>query len=501
MESLPNKYTMHSMTISNNEGVQEDIKQIFTRFSLTESIYANYIGAMITVVDGINLFNRIGFTGQEYIRIHFSGVEGITGEVPFEESIDVTLRVFKVSKVQQDSTGTTQTYNLFCISPQKFPARRNRLSKAYSGSLSDITAKILENELNISQEPEKVADGRFMSVREQSEPDNIHVVIPNWTIEHTLGWLCGQMTKETGTYRDNFYLYQTCRDGYRLNTIEDMINIKYLGGEVVFGEPQSGTGNPETVYDDDGTGGQSRAGPGMDIYDRVKYNLFDTVDNTNKGVYGGRRITINPTNKIYQEIDYSILGQEEWETTGEGEWKGGTHISKSPPFRLQREHYRHPADGAMGEEDLGQAMTVESWDPIYSYNQSAIDLGYEPTFAINGVNDNTINVHKDTALHNFRRNAVKELLDASSMNMVISGRTNINCGIVINVDLKQPIPGGDKIEDEITHNGEMLITELTFQGTPAELVCQLTCVKDGYEVNWDGYEMPPTVTKSNDGGL
>ena len=47
----------------------------------------------------------------------------------------------------------------------------------------------------------------------------------------------------------------------------------------------------------------------------------------------------------------------------------------------------------------------------------------------------------------------------------------------------------------------MLITELTFQGTPAELVCQLTCVKDGYEVNWDGYEMPPTVTKSNDGGL
>ena len=70
MESLPNKYTMHSMTISNNEGVQEDIKQIFTRFSLTESIYANYIGAMITVVDGINLFNRIGFTGQEYIRLH-----------------------------------------------------------------------------------------------------------------------------------------------------------------------------------------------------------------------------------------------------------------------------------------------------------------------------------------------------------------------------------------------------------------------------------------------
>ena len=73
--------------------------------------------------------------------------------------------------------------------------------------------------------------------------------------------------------------------------------------------------------------------------------------------------------------------------------------------------------------------------------------------------------------------------------------------IVINVDLKQPIPGGDKLVDEITHNGEMLITELTFQGTPAELVCQLTCVKDGYEVNWDGYEMPPTVTKSNDGGL
>ena len=62
--NTPNRYVMHSMTISNNEGYQLDIKQIYQDFMISESIYSNHIGGYVTVIDGSNVFNRIGFTGQ-----------------------------------------------------------------------------------------------------------------------------------------------------------------------------------------------------------------------------------------------------------------------------------------------------------------------------------------------------------------------------------------------------------------------------------------------------
>ena len=489
--NTPNRYVMHSMTISNNEGYQLDIKQIYQDFMISESIYSNHIGGYVTVIDGSNVFNRIGFTGQEYIRIHFSGIEGIDTEVPFEEQVDITCRIHKVSAMKKTTDGNTRQYKLYFISPQSIASKRKRLSKAYSGSLSDISAKILKNELGIQDSSDKTTDGRWMSVRQQSEPQNYHVVVPNYTVNNTLDWLVHNMSVEEGSTRDSFYLYQTARNGYRLHTVEDMMGIKYLNGEVVFGEPLGGTGDKDATYDDgEGQGEEGRPGPGMDIYDINQVEMFNTEQNTTDGVYSGKRITYNPTLKLYQEIEYSILGQEEYKLNGDGEWEGGTHISKAPPFRIGNESYRQPSDGTEGEGDMGIAMTIEGLESIITYKDAVVDFGYEPQFNINGVNKNTISLHQDTGLHNFRRNSVKKILDTNTMNIVISGRTNINAGMVINLDLKQPIPGGEE-EPEILQNGEMLITALSFQGTKDELVCQLTCSTDGAEVNIDGYDAPP----------
>ena len=45
--NTPNRYVMHSMTISNNEGYQLDIKQIYQDFMISESIYSNVNGSLI----------------------------------------------------------------------------------------------------------------------------------------------------------------------------------------------------------------------------------------------------------------------------------------------------------------------------------------------------------------------------------------------------------------------------------------------------------------------
>ena len=138
------------------------------------------------------------------------------------------------------------------------------------------------------------------------------------------------------------------------------------------------------------------------------------------------------------------MGQEEYKLNGEGEWEGGVHISKAPPFRIGKEKYHQPSDGHEGEGDMGNAMVQDVDglnDSIITYKDAVIDFGYEPIYNINGVNKNTVGIHTDTGLHNFRRNAVRRMLETNSMNIVISGRTNINAGMVINLDLRQPIPG------------------------------------------------------------
>ena len=46
-----------------------------------------FLTGHIVLLDNINLFNRIGFTGQEYIRIHIGGIQGGEEIVPANKLI------------------------------------------------------------------------------------------------------------------------------------------------------------------------------------------------------------------------------------------------------------------------------------------------------------------------------------------------------------------------------------------------------------------------------
>ena len=75
-QNKPNSYRLISVVISNNEGSQIDVSNLVDSFSITESIYQMFLTGSITIADNINVFNRLNITGQEYIRIHFSGILG-----------------------------------------------------------------------------------------------------------------------------------------------------------------------------------------------------------------------------------------------------------------------------------------------------------------------------------------------------------------------------------------------------------------------------------------
>ena len=114
----PNSYRIESIVISNNEGNSYDVSNLMQSFQITESIYQMFLTGHIVLLDNINLFNRIGFTGQEYIRIHIGGIQGGEEIVPEDQQINQVFRIFNIkSHIREIENPKNQVYSLEFSTP------------------------------------------------------------------------------------------------------------------------------------------------------------------------------------------------------------------------------------------------------------------------------------------------------------------------------------------------------------------------------------------------
>ena len=108
-----------------------------------------FLTGSMTIIDNINIFNRINITGQEYVRLHFSGVQGDEEEVPEDEQINQVFRIFNVSNYGRDTSENLSNvvYKLDFVLLY-YIARTKRISRVYRGKSGDILNKICKEELN-----------------------------------------------------------------------------------------------------------------------------------------------------------------------------------------------------------------------------------------------------------------------------------------------------------------------------------------------------------------
>ena len=143
--NTPGSYRLISITISNNEGNQYDVTNLLEGFRITESIYDMFLTGNIVLVDNQNIFNRIGFTGQEYIRIHIGGIQGGEEIVPEDQQINQVFRIFNVkSHIREIENPKNQVYSLEFCSPLLYLSRTQRISQCYRGKTGTILNKICE---------------------------------------------------------------------------------------------------------------------------------------------------------------------------------------------------------------------------------------------------------------------------------------------------------------------------------------------------------------------
>lgn len=458
------KYNLEILTIVNNEGEGTDVRDMMLSLELTEEIRTNFLMGKMILADSINLLENAKLFGQESLRLRFSQPSEPGHETHEDDLIDQIFRIYKISNISRLDE-TTQVYNIFFTANEFIEARRTRISQAFRGSMTDIAAQIAEDKLDIKNKNlGKKLESHF-EVREKSQGDKYHVVIPNWSTNYTINWLCSQAqgVSNSSGLQDSYYWYQTANGMWRIQSLASMMKIDYAGGrEFVYSQALSGERTTETPIDTTG----DEVGIGRRILAYDVSSQANILEATVKGLFGSKQTTIDNTYQFFTEKSYSFLEK----------FYGGKSeaIEENAFVRIEPEvlHIGEASDG--GEVAISGSKTGKS---ISSYHDAHVLLTSDSSF----VNDDKNNIHQanhETHLGSAQfRTAANELLNYHTLVVVLSTRTDISVGQLINLNIPAVRPGEEDIDPKF-YNGKHLITKLHWALSPKVCKLTVTCIKD-----------------------
>ena len=178
--SNPSSYELEILTIVNNEGDGFDVRSLMLSCNIYESIKRNFLLGELIIADSIAFLENGKLFGQESLRVRFRQPTGIKSDNTHDEdTIDQIFRIYKIDNVSRIDDNT-QVFKISFCSPELIKAKRKKISQALKGSMTDLAAKLAEEHLGIINKSINTKLQPYFEVREKSQGDNYHILIPNW---------------------------------------------------------------------------------------------------------------------------------------------------------------------------------------------------------------------------------------------------------------------------------------------------------------------------------
>ena len=304
--SKPFSYDLEVLTLVNNEGEGYDLRKVFLGVKIHESIKSNFLLGELAIVDSTGLLENAKIFGQETLRVRFKAPFGLEDEIHDDDVIDQLFRIYKVSQVKRAGQNA-YIYNLKFCSPELIQAKRIRVSQAFRGSMTDIAGQLARDHLGISIGIRK--GGKltpYFEVREKSQGDNYHVLIPNWSVNYSINWLAAQaqgIDSQSGL-QDSFFFFQSANGGYRLQSLASMMSVDYLNGDPFVYTPATIADTKTIPWDNVEAG---RMGMGRRIQNYEIGSAANMLEGIVQGLFGSKQITVNNTYQYLSERTYSYL--------------------------------------------------------------------------------------------------------------------------------------------------------------------------------------------------
>lgn len=403
--------------ISFKTGNYLQIQDYLVEMNIYESIFSPTVSGEIILTDSRNLIKDFALLGDEYLSVTVR-----TPTLSTERSISKIFRIYALEDKRYAKDGGTLLYKLSFASIESFHDLLNPIYRAFEGKPEEIVSNIYHQYLvagrniQISGEPEPPKNP--LTILGETS-NKIKFVSPGWTPVRCINWIASKSLPANG-HPANYLFWETTK-GFYFGNFEEIFrrSDQTVVGNYVYSLPKITTPTPEDLKTS-----------------QFMYNIkslsvgktFDQMRNLMSGYIANRLIDVNLYNKNFQNIDYDH---------GDN-FRNYTHLDKDNPVPLfELNTSRNPA----AYRDIN-----------FSYPHLHTD------------NTENFDVKNKFIWGNRRSNMVE--LNNFQMEVVIPGRTDIECGQLINITIPKKEPGALTDEDKVKNendemfSGNYLITNL-----------------------------------------
>ena len=430
--SYAGEYKLRECKIVSSRGIVADLDSKVISFQIYENMFSQSLVASMTIIDNSNMVMKLPIIGQEYIIIKI--------ENPGVGEIDFTDNVFSVTnvKVRQDVSNDTQIYDISLVSTESLKNSRTRVSKSYSGSVSDTVISILRDENLIDTNKDIYVDKTSGSRK---------FVAPNLRPFRFIRNLTREATSEVFEGSPHYFFYENCK-GFQFRCLDGLYKR---------------TPNGSFVADSESINNNHSKSPASDIekdYRRVlKFSISrtnDTLLSTMGGMLGSNLIKYNIFHKNYQTYNFNYFNN----------FRRFGRIDKNPIYNNTSIDVRRNNLGSFPNSKIHLHPT--SNDGLNDTQFYDTDIGYH---------------HKDNSIEQWlqtSRSKSLELNGGMNVQLKVHGYSEIAVGDMINLEL--PITGTDHDNEQIDtiYKGDFLVTQLKHDFDQAERQHRITMsvVKD-----------------------
>jgi hypothetical protein len=508
----PHNYQLEILTIVNNEGVAMDVRNLMGECRIYEGILNNFLMGELAIIDALepSLFEQMQFTGQESLRIKFRHGGKTAEELGRSMAIDKLFRIYKVSDVQRHSQGQLQYMLSFC-SPEFLTSRRFRISKAYRGSHAGVAAKIGDEYLKI-RAPEENFISRYGTkglnpmepywehIALNSLDESYQFVIPNWTVNYTMNWLCNEaledMSNLGGSKNSAFdslaFWYQSAQGDYKIESLKDMLENEFLKGAKFVYSPVSENELVDASMDETNNLGEVTKKKvkvsGQKIISYQEGQHADFLEGIVYGVFAGEQTTVDFRNKMYYESQWSYF-----DSPAQGKDTGSYPMIRDTS---ELKWIGKPVDLPEGKKTKDKAVQgiadVFQYRPGGIHDEKQAASEFHQSYSI--LENQTPKIFEDNIKYNSEglvdgipkavilKQAALKLLEYNTITAQISARTDIASGQMIELDIPATDTGTTEqrgiLRKDNFNSGKHLITEVMWSLRPTELKTNITCMRD-----------------------
>jgi len=194
------------------DGLDISIIEYFASIEIYENLFLNNITGRISLIDGSNLPTELPLTGQEILIFTFS--------TPGIESISLTVSLDKISERIPLTNERSQVYDLHFISIPFIVNLTKKVSKSYTGKISEIVRKIFSSYLSNPDGGEGLV---APNIKIETTFGSHKFVIPNWRPQAAINWLAQRAISDTYPDRANYIFYEDL-DGFKFVSLTSLMN-------------------------------------------------------------------------------------------------------------------------------------------------------------------------------------------------------------------------------------------------------------------------------------